>query len=424
VRPVLASAAIGLGLWAGWPAQDPSSARAPANCTGTRWVGSWAAAPGHRAPQNLTSLTLRLIVNPHLDGGAARIRLSNRFGAAPVTFGSIFVGQAGTGGSVEVGTNRQVTFGGLPAVRVAPGAEVASDPVSIAVHRFQDLAVSIYVAAARPPGTGHFDGHQISYLAYGDWTFLESGLPFALSRAQTETWQYLTGVDVRVPQDSSAVVAFGDSLTDGYQVRGSGAYARSLSQNQRYPDFLAERLFETGWRRLSVLNAGISGNRVLGAATGTRGLQIGAGPAGVERLDDDVIGQPGASDVVILEGSNDIASRRSAGAVIGGLRRLVMEARRAGLNVLLGTLPPANGSRGHSSPARIEKLETVNRWIRRQSLSDGVVDFDAALRDPRDRTRLAPQFDSGDGLHPSSNGYRRMAQAVRLGMLEGLSCGP
>lgn len=400
------------------PAPSASAVAGPGQaCTGSQWVGSWQAAPGHDRHPGVALHTLRVIVAPHRGGDRLRVRLTNRFGSGPVTFEKVFIGRSAEGGAVVPGTNTPVTFGGSRSATVLAGDDLASDPVSLSFGAFQDLAVGMYVRAPTGTATAHFDGHQISYSAVGDVAADETGVPFAMP---TQAWWFLSGVDVVAPKRVGAVVALGDSITDGFQSVQNGSYLATLNQNERYPDYLARRIIRAGLP-YSVLNAGISGNRLLTDAEG-QGALLGFGPSALNRLDADVLRQAGVSDVILLEGTNDIGGGATAAQVIDGLRQLVRRMHDAGLNVVLGTLLPANGSDRHSTPEQIAGLEEVNRWIRTSGVADAVADFNVALRDENDLTRLDPAYDSGDALHPNSAGYQSMAAAIDLDALDGPPC--
>jgi lysophospholipase L1-like esterase len=241
------------------------------------------------------------------------------------------------------------------------------------------------------------------------------------------TVPYVDAVDVLAPASVGAMILFGDSITDGYVTAGAagGEDQSAIDANQRYPDFLARRLLaQPGGPRLSAVNAGISGNRLL--ADGTTAL---AGPSAPDRLRPDVIGVSGVADVIVLEGINDINGGVSAQQVEDGLAGIVARLHAAHVRVLLGTIIPAGtgllnlGSLTYlDSPINMVRV-AVNAWIRSgASGADGVVDFDAALRGAAQPNVLDPAYDSGDHVHPNSQGYRQMADAVDLSRLGVSAC--
>jgi lysophospholipase L1-like esterase len=324
---------------------------------------------------------------------------------------------------------RELRFDGGRGATLAPGRDLTSDPVPLPIRAGQDLLVSLHLPDVVERPTEHFVTNQTNYLApsgTGDLTADERGQTFAVEtrHAFSVGWYFLSGVDVLAPRRTGAVVAFGDSITDGFQVTGSGPLEdpEALDENARYPDFLAERIRSRGLD-LAVLNSGISGNRVLADAEAPWPY----GHAALARFGADALRLPGATDLILMEGLNDLGNDDAlpAARLIDGLRRLVLRAERAGLRVHLGTLPPTGGARngeGHGSEATARRRKTVNRWIRTSGIASSVVDFDEALRDPEDSSRLRPSYDSGDHLHPNSAGYRAMARAVRLGRLAGTGC--
>lgn len=401
-------------LGAGGTPHAAASSGKPA-CPDPGWVGAWSASMGHVNPIGYAVQTLRMVVAPHVGGTTARVRLSNPLVDHPVTISSVFLGRSRDGGAALVsGSNRRMLFGGTGKVTIPANGEVVSDPVDMSFEAFQSLAVSLYVGAPTGSVSEHFDGHQLSWIAPGPVAGVESGLPFVVP---TFKWTLLGGIDVERPDGGRSVVTLGDSITDGYQNLPSEL--ATLGANERYPDFLAHRLL-AGDHDISVLNAGISGNQVTRDTTSLEGRLLGYGPSALSRLDRDVLAQPGVADVIVMEGTNDLGHSppQPAAVIIDGLRRIIERSQAAGLRVHLGTLPP----RSDVSTEQVRILNDVNTWIRSQRISDSTIDFHAVLRDPNDSDRLNPQYDSGDGLHPSSAGYEAMANAIDLRSLTRPAC--
>lgn len=398
-------------------------------CDGSHWVGAWSMAPSDAAHPGFAEQTLRLVVHPHLGGDHLRLRLTNRFGSRPVTFDDVYVGLRESEADIVAGTNHAVTFGGQRSIIVPAGTNVISDPVTLSVSAGQDLAVSLYAPGFTGPATEHFLAMQDSFTTRGgsgNHAADEDGGAFSET---ITSWFFLEGVDVLVPRSVGAVVALGDSLTDGFVSAADlspvipGEDARGV--NGRYPDHLARRLHQQpGPARLSVLNAGIGGNQVT-----SDGFLPQFGPSAVSRLEEDVLAQPGVTDVIVMEGTNDVAGAPlvSADDVIAGLDDIVRRSQAAGLNVVLGTIPPAEGAFpwvDNGSAMATAERNRINDWIRTRPHGVGVVDFHEALRDPANPDRLHPDYDSGDGLHLNLDGYRAMAEAVDLSLLAGSNCGP
>lgn len=423
--PALALAALTIAALHALPASARAPAATPARCTGTHWVASWAASPSDAATGGFEGQTLREIVTPRLGGTRARLRLSNRFGTQPVTFDRVVLARRALGAAVVPGSSTPVTFGGASAVSVPAGGEAVSDPIPIAFNAFEDLAISLAFSAATGPATEHFYGRHVAYATApgtsGDHTGDVSGDAFS-PLAATATY-FAAAIDVLAPAAVGAVAAFGDSLTDGYEGGPSplAPNREPIEADGAYPDVLQRRLILAERSPgLSVIDAGITGNRVL--ADGAIPIQ---GPRALDRFHADALDQAGVTDVIVLAGINDIGARSAdATQVIAGLRALVAQARAAGKRVLLGTLTPAAGAlaEGYGDAAAEAARQRVNRWIRTGRAADGVVDFDAALRDPGDPSRLRAAFDSGDHLHPNLAGYRAMADAIDLALLRGTGC--
>ncbi len=407
------------------PYPAPLHKPAATACT-EHWVGSWAASPsGVSLTQHLADQTLRMIIAPHLGGDTLRVHLSNRYGTAPVQLGPVTVGLRGAGASLVAGSARPVTFGGQPSVATPPGGDVVSDPVKLSFAPFRDLAISVHVPGAVKYPDEHLSTRQTSYLSprgSGDQSAQSSGSAFTqrtTGRFSTG-WYFLDGVDVRAPGSTGAVAAFGDSITDGFQATSGGSeQLATIDTNGRYPDDLARRLI-LARIPLSVLNAGIGGNQLLRSS-----LPL-FGPKGLSRLRSDALAQAGVSDVIALMGINDIAQGASASQLIAAYKQLIDRAHGAGVAIQLGTLTPTGGvpAPGYAGAAAYSVREQVNRWIRTQRFSDGIVDFDAAVRDPHDQSAIESAYNGGDHLHYDPAGYRALARAVNLASLARPNCVP
>lgn len=357
--------------------------------------GTWAASTD-RTGGTVNDQTVRDIIRTNIGGSGLRVQLSNVFGSQAVTFGQVTVGVVQSGADVVPGTNRQVTFSGSPSVTLQPGVEVLSDPLPGNVAAQQDLAVSIYAQGAVGTVTGHNLATQTSYLSTaGNHAGEDASTAFTTT---IQNWYWLEGVQLTEPKIVKSVVALGDSITDGFR--------STPSTNRRWPDDLARRLLAKPLaQQMGVLNEGISGNRI---------LADGAGPSTLSRLDRDVLAQPGAETVIFLEGINDLSRGATADQVIAGDRQVIARVHAAGKCILGGTLTPF----GNSSDTEKAAVRTVNDFIRNSGEFDGVVDFNAAIRDPADPDRMLPVYDSGDSLHPNDAGYQAMANAIDLKMLD------
>jgi lysophospholipase L1-like esterase len=315
------------------------------------------------------------------------------------------------GAAVLPGSTRPVTFAGAHSITVPAGGDVSSDPVALHVTAFHDLAVSMYVRGDDSSATEHAAAEQISYATRpgaGDRIDALGGGAYV---QRTTHRLYVDGLDVLAPGREGAVATIGDSITDGVQPPGPGPSA--VGANGRYPDDLQRRL-DAAHIPLSVLNAGISGNRLLSGIAGATG-----GPSALARVTPDAIDQAGVTTVIVLEGINDIGERATtAPALIAGLTQIVTMIHAAGLRAILGTITPADRAGASEEAVR----EGVNAWIRSERVADGVIDFDAAVRDPANPRLIDPPDDGGDGLHFSLAGYRAMAGAVDLALLRRVRC--
>ncbi len=375
----------------------------------SRWFATWTASM-QEYPRPLAdsvvdrrpwyaNRTIRQIVRTSIGGTAVRLHFSNEYGDRPLVIRGVHVALRDTGSAILPASDRAVTFSGHSSVTMRPGAIVLSDPVDFSLPQLSDLAITIAVEDSIRALTRHGLGLQTAYISRPG-EFLSAGaLPVENTVAQG---LWLSGVDVVSSSATGVIVTIGNSITDGAQ--------STVNSNSRWPNELARRLLASSELPKGVANAGISGNRV---------LMAGTGPSALARFDRDVLMVPGVTHVVVLEGINDIgssvATHVSADDIIFGLHQLADRAHDRGLVIFGATLTPA-GPRASFTPELEAKRVAVNTWIRTSGVFDGVIDFDAATRDPSDPTRMLPAYDSGDHLHPGNAGYKAMGDAIDLGL--------
>ena len=415
LRPLMMAAAfvVAASGASATPASPPSAAE-------RGWVGAWATAlqtipdltdppPLYRTPE-VAGRTVRQIVYPTLSGREARIRVSNVYGRAPLTLTDVVLARSAGGAATQPGTALRVTFGGKSAITLQPGEQIDSDAIQIAVSAGEPYAISLAAGARQTMTAWHRVANQLNYVSTPGDHALDAA-PTDFPRKFTES-VWVSGLDVRAP-DAGAIAAIGDSITDGLR--------SSLNRNRRWPDAFARRLGEGGAAGWSVLNLGISGNRLLSASPCY-------GEALERRFEHDALAHPGVRAVIVMIGINDInfaAMPPRAGLdcdfphtsvtardLTGGYRHLIDLAHRNGVRIYGATLTPAT-----LPPAREAVRASVNEWIRTSGAFDGVIDFDAALRDPAHPAQLQRRFDSGDHIHPNDDGYEAMAAAVPLAMI-------
>jgi lysophospholipase L1-like esterase len=386
-------------------AQSTASKPAPAP-----WVGTWATSafdgdPWHTIP-TLVDSTLREIVHTSIPGKALRVRFTNEFGKEPLRIGAATVATSAGVSSIDAASVHDLTFGGLPSIVIPPGAEVLSDSVAMSTPALANLVISLYLPLQQISDvTVHSGAQQDNFIATGnhvrDASFTEPVV--------VPSWYFVKGVDVEPANaHGAAVVAFGDSITDGA--------LSTVNVNHRWPDYLAVRLQNNpATAHLAVLNEGIGGNCVLIHCVAQNALA---------RFDHDVLSQAGVKYVIVMESINDIGSmhnpnrpeyKLTAEDLEQGLAQLVARAHEHGIKVFGATLTPYKGA-GYFTEKGEQIREAVNKWILTSGVFDGAVDFDKATRDPANPLMFSPQADGGDHLHPKDAGYAAMADSIDLSL--------
>jgi len=383
--------------------------------TAPTWVASWGASQQVPEPQNaipaddLRDATVRQIFHLSVGGSTLRVHLSNAFGTEALLFTSVHVARpvSPASAAIDAASDRALTFAGKPDVSVPPGAEYISDPLELNVAPLTDVAVTFHLASLPTGETGHPGSRATSYYVHGDFV---SAATFTEPQ-HVDHWYQVSEIDVSSTPNARAVVALGDSITDGHGATTNG--------NDRWTDVLARRLQGSpNTRNVGVSNQGIGGNHLL-----TDGL----GPNALARFDRDVLAPTNVQWVIVFEGVNDLGGLARDGEVpvaehaalvqrvIAAYQQIITRAHGHGLRVYGATITPFVGSDYyHPGPLGEADRQAVNQWIRASGHFDAVIDFDAVVRDPQHPDRLLPNYDCGDHLHPSPAGFKAMGEAVPM----------
>jgi lysophospholipase L1-like esterase len=397
-----------------------------------KWVDIWGTMPQLTEPANLppapfngssgvfVDATLRQTLQVTLPANQIRVRLSNVFGAtvlpitgmtiASLTSESLSLGT----GAIDTNTLLPITFSGNSSITIPTGAQVVSDPIAFPVVAKGNLSLSLYLQDGQQgfAVTSHPGSRTTSWMGTGNQT-AEYNLTTSDVQS-TAHWYFITAIEGWVESNAGALVVVGDSITDG---RGS-----TTNGNDRWPDQLVTRLKAEGkkTRAVSVINQAAGGNRV---------LADGLGPNALGRIDRDVLARSGVKYAMIYEGVNDIgtaantteAQQEVGDRLIQAFDQIVTRVHAQRIPIFGATITPFSGNvtiQAYSSVEREVTRQRVNEWIRNSGRFDYVVDFDAVIRDPNEPSRLAPQYDSGDYLHPNPLAYVKMAEAFDLGVFE------
>jgi len=389
------------------------------------WVAAWTASPEASDPDpkeplaNLDGQTVRERVRISTGGSAIRVRLSNEHGSSPLRIGSATVALAGDPSSVRPRSIKTLTFGGSAAVTIPTGAPVLSDPVAFSVASGAEISISLYFPGRVTTPTLHGLALKRAIItAKGDFTHDERLHTAGISESSVA----VSAVLVPAVRGQRLLVAFGDSLTDG---DGS-----TIETDRNWTSDLARRLaIVPHGPPIAVVNQGIAGNRLLADGFAFHSL----GSSALARFDRDVLSVPGATHVVLLEGVNDLAfpganigreladpsETVTADELIGAYLQLIARAHAVHIKVIGATLTPFEGARipGYYSQAKEATRQIINQWIRTGGAFDGLIDFDALLRDPEHPSRMQERYVSRDHLHPNDAGYQAMADAIDISLL-------
>ncbi|HEX4879747.1 MAG TPA: GDSL-type esterase/lipase family protein [Limnobacter sp.] len=413
------------------PAASDFCQPVPAQESQENVVTAWKTAPGDALITHpISGLTVRQSFAPHWAGHVVRLRLSNRYSSLPVTLSNIHLAEESAPGSANMVPNTAclLRFNGQPSVTMQAGESVVSDWVRYPVEAFKRLGVSFYAPGATPQVTRHLNANEVLYISLpGDHAAsADGGMFVAAPDGYTANFLVIEALEVLASAGVSTVVAVGDSITDGSDSTTaflSGRGSPLVATDQRYPNHLQRRFLAAGMP-LAVANAGIGGNELL-----RDGWLPQFGKALLTRFEADVLQTQGVSHVLVMIGTNDFGNPKPGQAptseeLITGYKELIAKAKNADVRVIVGTIPPAEGAVTellpilHGTAAARRARDEANAWIRSQTLSDGVVDFANCLEDKDRPGFLAPEYNSGDNLHPNPAGYAAMADCVNLSLFE------
>jgi lysophospholipase L1-like esterase len=382
------------------------------------WIETWGASQQIPEPQNalpaddLRDATVRQIVHLSVGGTTLRVHLTNAFGFQALHFTSVHIAKpvSLSGAAIDVATDKPLTFSGQGDVTIPPGAEMVSDPIQFHVDALGSVAISYHLDTPPSRETSHPGSRATTYYGHGD----QVSAADLTDAKHVEHWYQVTGIDViDNSPGAGTVVALGDSITDGHAATTNG--------NDRWTDAFAARLQSSpATRDIAVSNRGTGGNHLL-----TDGL----GPNALARFDRDVLAPAGVKWAIIFEGVNDLgglsirgdAPAEAHAAMVANIEaayaQMIARAHAHGIRVFGATITPYGGSGYyHPFPSNEADRQAINAWIRAAGHFDGVVDFDAVVRDPQHPDQLLPAFDCGDHLHPSPAGYKAMGEAVPLSL--------
>jgi lysophospholipase L1-like esterase len=398
------------------PAMSKHKSPKATETTADTWIETWGASQQIPEPQNalpaddMRDATIRQIFHLSIGGKTLRVHVTNAFGDKPLHFTSVHIAKpvSLSSAAIDTATDKALTFAGQSEVTVPAGAEMISDPIQFPVDALSSVTVSYHLDDPPSRETSHPGSRATTWYVHGDQVSA-ADLPDA---KKIEHWYQVTGIDV-IDNDpgAGAVIALGDSITDGHGATTNG--------NDRWTDVLAAHLqSDPETRNVAVSNRGTGGNHL---------LIDGLGPNALARFDRDVLAPAGVKWLIVFEGVNDLGGLSIHGdvppaahaAMVANIEaayaQMIARAHAHGIRVFGATITPYGGSAYyHPFPSNEADRQAINAWIRAAGHFDGVVDFDAMVRDPEHPDRFLPAFDCGDHLHPSPAGYKAMGDAVPL----------
>jgi lysophospholipase L1-like esterase len=384
------------------------------------WVGTWATTPTATEGFAFSGQTLRMIAHISIGGTKLRVKISNAYGKQRLKIGAATIAHRTDGAAIDTQTMRTLTFDGLETTAIAAGSFAVSDEIDLEFAPLSDLTISFYLPDDIPEGfdvTGHATCNQTNYISAPGDHVEAAELPVAQS---TDTFLFVSGIDVEAPAGTGGIVALGDSLTD--------CNISTVDANNRWPDQLARNIIarheKDGGRLHGVMNQGIGGSKIIHDARGGSSLQ---------RFDRDVIAQTGVTHLIFQLGINDIRNRGSdpelvvsADDLIAGMKQMAVRAHAKGIKIYAGTLLPYENE-DYNPPPGLKGLYTeegnqrrlaINAWLRQTDVFDAVIDFDKELQNPDHPNEMLPLYDCGDHLHPGDVGYIRMGDIVDLSLFD------
>lgn len=373
----------------------------PASTYGQKnnWVGSWSCAPYAAGENNtppapyLENNTLRQVVRVSIGGDTLRLKFSNKTCSTPVTMKGVSIAVSTGGSSIDESTITELKFNGNCSVTMNPYSSVASDPVKFALEPSARIAISIHYGqvASTADLTFHYGSRTDSYILFGNQM---SSLDFSNS-IKVERWYHINTIDVMASESAGCIGVLGNSITDGYGLHGG--------LKNKWTDFFSQKLLDDErTKNIGVLNLGIGATHVSGNGA----------TAGINRFEDDLLAQSGIRWIIVFYGVNDIGAGKTASTIINAYETIIEGAHAKGVKVYGATITPFKGS-NYFSEEHENTRNKVNKWIRKPGNFDAIIDFDKAIRDPKDTTKMAAEY-SNDWLHPNAAGYEFLGNAVNI----------
>lgn len=359
------------------------------------WVGSWSCAPYAAGASNtppapyLANNTLRQVVRVSISGDTVRVKFSNKTGTSPVTMNSVNIAVSMGGSSVDAATITPLKFNGSRSVTMNSNTTVMSDPVAFKLKPSMRVAITIYYGQVETNAniTSHVGSRTDSYILTGD----QSNSAGFGGAVVTPHWYHINTIDVLAPDTAGCVAVIGNSITDGYGLSGG--------LHNRWTDVFSQRLLDDNrTKNIGVLNLGIGGTNIISS--------------GLNRYKDDILSQSGLRWVIVFYGTNDIGGGSSAANIIAAMQKMINDAHAINVKVYGATITPFKGNGYYTEPHE-QVRNAVNEWIRTPGNFDACIDFDKAIRDPNDISKMLPIY-SNDWLHPNVAGYEQLGKSVSL----------
>ncbi len=386
------------------------------------WKTTWGYLPVNynTAIGTVENITQRTFFWNNLNGEKVRIKFSNRYGLERLCLERVVIGQK------ERNANRitaitTITYGGKEVIEIPPGAEFYSDEKEWKIAAGTEIVISIYIreksAIRSACSTWSARSWHSVYGLHGDYTMEQQ-----FSEKQSRDVYPYVKEDVNKANIAAGISEI--SLYTKSAVKTVVIFGDSITHMSYYSDALTEKVYRSFPGKVTILNRGIGGNRILRDATFVKDMPGEGkcfGTAAVKRFERDVYETERPEYIFFLEGVNDMLHPEffqhpeedtNAVELAEGLLKIIETAHQRGSRIYAGTVMPFKND-AMEVCTRAERIRReFNKWIREQRAADGIFDFSKHMEKCENSEYMKEDLHIGDGLHPNIKGGCIMANVV------------